>query len=192
MNKPLVKRMIPQALVLTAALGLSANYSLAQDANAPAQNSGAPSSGPRSDGQIEMAVVQALDGSEALKNDLITAATIQSQVTLAGTVSSDASRQLAESIAAKVPGVTKVNNNLKVGNPADAQDDQGAPDPNAQDSGQPAMDDNQQQPANPPQDAQDGSAPPQQQNAPQQGYPQQGNVPQQGYPQQGNVPQQGY
>ena len=46
-----------------------------------------------------MDVVHALDASAALKNDLITAATIQSEVTLSGTVSSDASKQLAESIA---------------------------------------------------------------------------------------------
>jgi hypothetical protein len=71
----------------------------------------------RTDGQIEMDVVHALDASKTLTNDLITAATIQSEVTLSGTVSSDASRQLAESIAAHVPGVTKVNNNLTVGNP---------------------------------------------------------------------------
>ena len=92
---------------------------LAQDA--------APSNGPRSDGQIEMDVVHALDGSQALKNDLITAATIQSEVTLSGTVSSDSSKQLAESIAKTVPGVTKVHNNLKVGNPADDANAQGAP-----------------------------------------------------------------
>ena len=73
--------------------------------------------GPRSDGQIEMDVVHALDASAALKNDLITAATIQGEVTLSGTVSTDASKQLAESIAAHVDGVTKVHNNLQIGNP---------------------------------------------------------------------------
>jgi hypothetical protein len=67
-----------------------------------------------------MDVVHALDASKALKNDLITAATIQSEVTLSGTVASEASSELAESIAARVAGVTKVNNNLKVGNPQDA------------------------------------------------------------------------
>jgi hypothetical protein len=83
----------------------------------------------RSDGQIEMDVVHALDASSVLKDDLITAATIQSEVTLTGTVSSDSSRQLAESIAARVPGVTKVNNSLKIGNPqaaANASDSQAA------------------------------------------------------------------
>jgi hypothetical protein len=140
----------------------------------------------RSDGEIEMDVVKALDDSQALKNDLITAATIQSQVTLSGTVSSDASKRLAESIAAKVPGVTKVNNHLKVGNPAEAQNDQATqpapesyPDPNdeATQSGENR---------NPPQYAPNGqeNGPPQYSqppdNQPQPGYSQ--NGPQPGYP----------
>ena len=60
--------------------------------------------GPRSDSQIEMDVVHALDAalSQALKNDLITAATIQSEVTLSGTVSSKSSRKLA--VVACQPG----------------------------------------------------------------------------------------
>ena len=177
-----------QALAFTAILAFSG-------ATLVAQNS-APAAGQRSDGQIEMDVVQALDASQALKNDLITAATIQSQVTLAGTVSSDASRQLAESIVSKVSGVTKVNNNLKVGNPADAQNDQPALDPNAQDDGTPSADnrppqyaqDGQNRQANSQPDySQQGSAG-QQQNSPQQGYPQQ-NAPQQNYPQQNEQPQ---
>jgi hypothetical protein len=102
-----------------AVIALAGVMAVAQDA--------APSSGPRSDGQIEMDVVHALDGSQALKNDLITAATVQSEVTLSGTVSSDSSKQLAESIAKTVPGVTAVHNNLKIGNPADDANAQGAP-----------------------------------------------------------------
>src|ERR1700758_2185160 len=100
-------------------LALAGVMALAQDA--------APSNGPRSDGQIEADVVHALDGSQALKNDLITAATIQGEVTLSGTVSADSSKQLAESIVKGVPGVSKVHNNLKVGNPADDANAQGAP-----------------------------------------------------------------
>ena len=112
MNRPLFKKLIPQALAWAAVVVLSGAMALAQDT--------APAPGARSDGQIEMDVVHALDASQALKSDLITAATIQSEVTLSGTVSSEASRELAESIAGHVPGVTKVNNNLKVGNPQDA------------------------------------------------------------------------
>ncbi|MGA9584158.1 MAG: BON domain-containing protein [Terracidiphilus sp.] len=99
-------------------IALAGTMALAQSA--------APSTGSRTDGQIEMDVVHALDASQALKNDMITAATIQSEVTLSGTVSSDSSKQLAESIAKTVPGVTKVHNNLKIGNPADDANAQGA------------------------------------------------------------------
>jgi hypothetical protein len=118
MNRPFLKRVFPQVLALTAVGVLSASMAFAQDAP--------PAAGQRSDGQIEMDVVHALDASQTLKNDLITAATIQSEVTLAGTVSSQASKDLAGSLSAQVPGVTKVNNNLKIGNPQQAQDAQPA------------------------------------------------------------------
>jgi hypothetical protein len=146
------------ALAVAAVLAFSSAAIRAQDA-APAAN------GPRSDGQIEMDVVQALDGSQALKNDLITAATIQTQVTLSGTVANDADKQLAESIVKKVPGVSGVKNNLKIGNPTD--------DANAQ-----APDDNTAPPTSEPPTGQD-----QANNQPQSGYPQQpGQQPNQGYP----------
>jgi len=132
MNRSLLKNMIRPLVVFTGLTVLCATFALAQNAGAPAgQAQGQPAApqGQRTDGQIEMDVVHALDASAALKNDLITAATIQGEVTLSGTVSTEASKQLAESIAAHVNGVTKVNNNLKVGNPAaDAQTSQPAPD----------------------------------------------------------------
>ena len=129
MNRPFLKRVIPQALAFAGVVALGAVFALAQDA--------APAAGQRTDGQIEMDVVHALDASPVLKNDLITAATIQSEVTLAGTVSSQSSKDLAGSIAGQVAGVTKVDNNLKIGNPQQAQGAQPAPaadpgDPNAQ------------------------------------------------------------
>jgi hypothetical protein len=168
--------MFPQALALTAVLILAGGWGWAQQDPGQTQDA-AQTNGQRSDGQIEMDVVKALDDSQALKNDLITAATIQSQVTLSGTVSSDASKRLAESIVSKVPGVTKVNNHLKIGNPADAQAAEPAPesypDPN-DDTGAPQAAQNQ----NPPQYAPEG-----QENAPPQ-YPQQpNNPPQPGYSQ---------
>jgi hypothetical protein len=113
MNRLLVKRIFPQFLVWAMVVVLSGAVALAQD-NAPAPQAG------RSDSQIEMDVVHALDSTQALSNDMITAATIQSEVTLSGTVSQESSRQLAESIVRQVPGVTGVHNNLKVGNPQDA------------------------------------------------------------------------
>jgi len=124
MNRPLLKKVFPQILTWIAVVLLCSVVALAQD---PAPQA-PPQAGQRTDGQIEMDVVHALDASAALKNDLITAATIQSEVTLSGTVSSAASSQLAESIASHVTGVSKVQNNLTVGNPQDAA----AGDPNAQ------------------------------------------------------------
>jgi hypothetical protein len=185
-------RMISPTLALLGVFAMGGMTLRAQEPATPAADASQPA-GQRSDGQIEMDVVQALDASQALKNDLITAATIQSQVTLSGTVSSDASRQLAESIASKVPGVTKVNNNLKVGDPNAAQNDQNDQDQGAQ--GQVAQDQaaqypNQQdpnaapapQPGNgqQPQVQQQPQYPQQQQQYPQQQQPQYGQQP--GYP----------
>jgi hypothetical protein len=137
MNRALLKRVAPQLMAWAAVALLCAVTAIAQENGTAGPQPGAQ----RSDGQIEMDVVQALDASQALKSDLITAATIQSEVTLSGTVSTGASKELAASIAGHVNGVTKVNNNLKVGNPQDAQDAQ-APDADAQtmaDNGQPGI-----------------------------------------------------
>ncbi len=138
MSHTLLKRAIIQFMGFAGVAVLCATVAFAQDAgSAPAQpqNQPAAQQGPRTDGQIEMDVVHALDASAALKNDLITAATIQGEVTLSGTVSTDASKQLAESIATHVVGVTKVHNNLTIGNPGpDAQNPQPASDTEAQQS----------------------------------------------------------
>jgi hypothetical protein len=137
MNRSMFKRLIPQALAWAGLVALCGALALAQGAVAPTS----PAASVRTDGQIEMDVVHALDASTVLKNDLITAATIQGEVTLSGTVSVASSRDLAESIASHVQGVTKVHNNLKVGNqqsppaaqnPADSQQgDARAPNPTA-------------------------------------------------------------
>jgi len=124
MNRPWVKHIFPQLLVLTAGGVLSGVMALAQ--YAPIQPP-APDAAVRTDSQIEMDVVHALDASPALGSDLITAATIQGEVTLSGTVSKEASRELAGSIASQVSGVVKVNNNLRVGNPQDAANAGGQP-----------------------------------------------------------------
>lgn len=117
MNRPLLRKAFPGLLVCAGLVALCGMMAIGQDST-QAPNAAA---GQRTDGQIEMDVVHALDASKALKNDLITAATIQSEVTLSGTVSSAASSELAESISSHVAGVTKVHNNLQVGNPQDAQ-----------------------------------------------------------------------
>jgi hypothetical protein len=187
MKKPWFNWLLPQALALIVVLTMAGAAAPAQDASQPQQN-GASAAGQRTDGQIEMDVVQALDASEALKNDLITAATIQGEVTLSGTVSSEASKQLAESIVKKVPGVTGVNDRLEVGNPADAQGEQPAPDP-----GDDQMANNQPQypPDQQPAPQQQGNYPqssPQPNQAPQPSYPQ--PVPRPTYPQ--SAPQPAY
>jgi hypothetical protein len=150
------KRVFALALAWAAVFALGASFALAQDSPPTAPQPAPQAASQRSDGQIEMDVVHALDASKALSKDLITAATIQSEVTLSGTVSSDASKQLAESIASHVPGVTAVHNNLKVGNPLDAQAA-----PQAGEPGVDPMAENQS-------GYDDGPAPPPQ------GYPQQG------------------
>ena len=149
MIRPMLKRVFFQVLAWSGLAVLCGAVALAQNA--------APASGQRTDGQIEMDVVHALDASNALKKDLITAATIQSEVTLSGTVSSEASKELAESIAGHVPGVTAVHNNLKIGNPQDAQNQ---PPAEANDASAQQMAENQP-------GGEDGPMPPPQ------GYPQQ-------------------
>jgi hypothetical protein len=207
MNRSLLKRSFQQVLVWSAVVVLSAVVAQAQDTaaqTADPQNSGpgaAAQGAQRTDGQIEMDVVHALDASQALKNDLITAATIQSEVTLSGTVSSDASKKLAESIASQVAGVTKVHNNLQVGNPQDPQNAMPQPadqsDPGQQQAnGQPGNGQPDNGPMPPPQ-AYPQQTPPQAQYPPDQGQypPQPGQYPQQGqqpgqYPNQGQYPPQ--
>src|SRR5580698_5820313 len=109
-------RNIWPAVLVIGSLGasLTGPVAMAQDSAAPQD---AAQAGQRTDGQIEMDVVHALDAAPSLQQDWITAGTVQGEVTLSGTSASDANRQLAESIAGKVPGVTKVVNNLKVGDP---------------------------------------------------------------------------
>ncbi len=187
MNRALFKRVFPQALAWVALVALCGVMALAQDA--------APGAGQRTDGQIEMDVVHALDASAALKDDLITAATIQSRVTLAGTVSSEASKTLAETIVKGVPGVTGVQNNLKVGNPAEDQNAQEAQGANGEDSGSQDVGENQPNgSAEPPAAAQapdqsQGQAPGYGQNPPPPGYGQ--NAPPPGYGQ-NQAPPPGY
>jgi len=122
MKWPMLKRVFPQALAWAGLVALGSMIALAQGIAAPPN----PADAVRTDGQIEMDVVHTLDAAKELKDDLITAATIQGEVMLSGTVSTEASRKLAESIASHVPGVTKVNNNLKVGNPQNAPAEQEA------------------------------------------------------------------
>jgi hypothetical protein len=130
MNWTLQKRSIAVVLALGGLMALTGTIAIAQAPDSGA--AAAQPAGQRTDGQIEMDVVHALDASKALKSELITAATIQGEVTLSGTVSSDASGELAESLVSRVQGVTAVHNNLKVGNPQDAAQSPNSTDPGAQ------------------------------------------------------------
>ena len=109
------------ALIVAASLGalllVGTATAYGQDA---AQANSPVTADQRTDGQIEMDVVHALDAVQELKQDWITAATVQGEVTLSGTSASEANRKQAESIASSVPGVNKVVNNLKVGDPQNA------------------------------------------------------------------------
>ncbi len=194
----LMKRVSTHLIAWTGVAMLCAVPALPQDPSAaPGQSQDQPAAqqGQRTDGQIEMDVVQALDASAALKNDLITAATIQGEVTLSGTVSSDASKQLAESIVAHVNGVTKVHNNLQVGSPAQAaQTSQPTPAPETEEM--PDADQSQAQqgmaglPPPGPSPDQNQAPQPQASTPPPPAYPQSPNA--QPYPPQGYPPQGGY
>lgn len=187
-----LRHIVPAVLVVAGFGGYAAwnaPTATAQDA-APAQAQ-APA-GQRTDGQIEMDVVHALDAAPSLQQDWITAGTVQGEVTLSGTSASAANRQLAESLAAKVPGVTKVVNNLKVGDPQAASNGEGQPQDQVQPD-YPAQDAGQGQASTPydnnPQPAQPGYPQP----APQPGYqpaPRGGYYPTQpGQPQVAQVPE---
>jgi hypothetical protein len=140
MNQPMFKRVFPQTMIWAGLVILCGVNALAQETAAAPP----PAAEVRADGQIEMDVVHALDSSQALKNELITAATMQGEVTLSGTVASDSNLKLAETIASQVAGVTKVNDNLKVVSAQAAEDtgdngdqDMGQSQPGAQNQGAP-------------------------------------------------------
>ncbi len=157
-------------------LMLAAALAAAQTAPANGGSTAAPvQAGQRTDGQIEMDVVRALDAATQLKNDLITAATIQGQVTLSGTVSSQSSKNLAETIVKGVPGVTGVQDNLTVGNPQAAAQAQNLPDQNNEDIPQADQMPPQNEPMPYPENGQAGEPPapgaPQSPAAPGEPYP---------------------
>lgn len=68
-----------------------------------------------SDAQIEANVLKALAGVPQLVDQPISTTTVYGQVTLTGTVRDEASRDMAEKVAADAPGVTKVIDQLAIG-----------------------------------------------------------------------------
>ncbi|WP_164981276.1 BON domain-containing protein [Silvibacterium dinghuense] len=70
-----------------------------------------------SDDNVQSNVAYAITHDTALQGQQITATTSNGQVTLAGTVQTNAQRQEAETVAANVTGVSGIANNLKVTDP---------------------------------------------------------------------------
>jgi len=73
------------------------------------------------DAEIEANVLKALAGVPQLTDQAITTTTVFGQVTLTGTVRDEASRDMAEKVAADAPGVKKVVDELAIGTVAAAQ-----------------------------------------------------------------------
>ena len=159
MNRSLSMRAIPRILAFVTLVSLCGVIAIAQAQVPDTVIVTAQPINQRTDGQIETDVVHTLDASRALKSDLITAATIQGEVTLSGPVSSEASSELAESIAAHVAGVAKVHNNLKVGDPQAPQAAQPAA-PGAQQMADSQADDSMAPLPPPPPPVTDGPLPP--------------------------------
>ena len=134
------------------------------DALAAGQNQNAA----RTDSDIQSDVAYALTTSAALRGQHITAATIEGDVTLSGNVSDAASKELAESMVARVNGVRSVTNNLTIGSSPAAQDQ----DPSQQNEPSQQTDQGQQGP--PPDQAGQQAPPPPDQNAQQAPAPPQG------------------
>ena len=74
----------------------------------------------QSDAQVEASVLKAFAGAPQLANESITTTTLYGAVTLSGTVSGEASRTLAETLASRTLGVQKVVDELTLGAPAQA------------------------------------------------------------------------
>jgi hypothetical protein len=71
----------------------------------------------QTDKDLQSNVTSALTQDATLQGQQITATAAQGQVTLSGTVQTNAQRQQAETVAANVPGVSGILNNIKVSDP---------------------------------------------------------------------------
>jgi hypothetical protein len=116
--------------------------------------SGVAQNAPASDGDLQASVAAALSNDAALKDQQVQAFTSQRVVTLKGTVQTEQQRQEAETVAANVPGVAGIQDNLVV---ADGDQSVPPPPPQGQEPATPPAD-NQQ--AAPQQSAQAGQLPP--------------------------------
>jgi hypothetical protein len=76
-----------------------------------------PSANTMPDAQVEANVLKALSGTRELANESITTNTVYGTVTLTGSVKDEATRQMAENVAARAAGVKKVVDQLSIGAP---------------------------------------------------------------------------
>ena len=131
------------------------------------------------DAQVESNVLRALAGAPELANQNISTSTVYGTVTLSGSVTDEASRVKAETLASRADGVVKVVDELTVGAAVQAEG-----------SVQERQEEQQQQetPARQEQEQMQQQAPQGQRGYPQQQYPQYPQQSQQNYPQQGNGP----
>src|SRR5271155_5021744 len=117
------------------------------------------------DAQVEANVLKALAGAPELADQSITSTTVYGTVTLNGTVQDEPMRDLAEHLVANTAGVQKVVDQLVIGTPP------------------PAANNDQQQNATNPNLQSDGTiAPPQGQSPQTQSYPSTSGAPQNGAP----------
>ena len=165
-----------------------------------AQQADTAQQGSQTDGNIQSNVAYALTHDSTLQGQQITATTAQGQVTLSGTVQTNAQRQQAETLAANVSGVSGILNNIRVtdpNSPIPAAADTAQQQNTAQDQAPPPPQDqsvNAQAPAQAPSGQNPGynvPPPPPDQAAPQT-VPQTGSRPQYQPQQGGYPPQQGY
>jgi hypothetical protein len=157
---------ILRSSALLLAVGLTSNAIVyAQDAAVPATQ--AHSAGVMSDAQIEANVLKALAGASQLADQNISTTTVYGVVTLSGSVRDEATRSLAESLAARAAGVKKVIGEMTLTSDAatntpqqndQPQDASSAPNPNY--SGTSMPDQNNAQPIySQPGNSQQGNAP---------------------------------
>ncbi|RXH56653.1 BON domain-containing protein [Granulicella sibirica] len=76
------------------------------------------------DAQVEASVLKALASAPELAAQSISTTTVYGTVTLSGTVGTEGMRDKAEQLAANAPGVQKVVDELTLGGPSQAQDQQ--------------------------------------------------------------------
>ena len=138
-----------QPALLSATILLFQTSSFAQDAPPAVQNATPAKAAVMSDAQVEANVLKALASSQQLNDQNITTTTVYGVVTLAGSVPDESTRVLAETLASRAAGVTKVVDELTLGAPSGANQPQAAEsgtNPNLQSDGTmaPGPQDNQQ------------------------------------------------